>query len=204
MADEVCRVLFEIGYLVDHPEVKALALRAGCRESSGGRVLFCTEQVAELHSRLLAQYPPGSAEPHLLHSPREMATWIGNITPKYYDYNSGETVGGSLEALREVVKFAHMEPRVTGITLPLSRQDVPPAIEQMASLLEMARLTDKPLGAIDVTVPDTVPYVAAMGEALGAYRPVRRRLQLHQSAAAPGISHRRHHAPPPAISQPSA
>ena len=171
MAAEVRQVLFDVGYRVDHEGVKQAALKAGCRESTAGRILFCEEQVAELRTRLQRQYPPpapGSPEPNLIHPRRELQTWIGNITPKYYDYARGEAVGGNLAGLREIVKFAHMEPRVAGITLPLSRQDVPPALEQMAGLVEMAKLTSKPLGAIDVTVPEAVPYVAEMGAALGS------------------------------------
>ena len=60
-----------------------------------------------------------------------------------------------------------VEPRVTGVTLPVSRQDVPPAIEQMDSLVVMAKLTSKPIGAIDATVPESVPYLAEMGAVLG-------------------------------------
>jgi len=170
MAAEVRQVLFDVGYLVDHPAVKAMALRAGCRESPGGRVLFTEEQIGHLRDRLLAQYPPmtpGSPEPNLLHPRREQKFWLGNITPKYYDYAAGEAVEGNLENLTALVRFAHMHPQIAGITLPLSRRDVPPAIEQMASLVEMARLTDKPLGALDVTIPEAVPYVAEMGAVLG-------------------------------------
>jgi len=168
MAGEVRRVLFEVGYQVDHPAVKQLALQAGCRESAVGRVLFCEEQIDELHARLERQYPPSLPSPQRTHAPRTQQPWLGNITPKYFDYASGEAVGGHLAALTEIVQFAHAHPRVGGITLPLSRQDVLPAIEQMDSLLVMARLTDKPLGAIDVTVPETIPFVAEMGKALGA------------------------------------
>lgn len=167
MAGEVRRVLFEVGYLVDHPAVKQAALRAGCRESAVGRVLFREEQITELRGRLERQYPLLTGESRLVHPPRTSRPWIGNITPKYFDYANGEAVGGNLAALTEVVQFAHAHPRVGGVTLPLSRQDVPPAIEQMDSLLVMARLTDKPLGAIDVTVPEAVPFMAEMGAALG-------------------------------------
>ncbi len=167
MADDVRRVLSEIGYAVDHPVVKQLALQAGCRESAVGRVLFDGRQIADLRTRLLQEYAPAGQESDRIHPPRELRASVGNLTPKYYDYARGQAVGGSLEALAEIVKFAQMEPRVAGITLPLSRQGASPALEQAESLLLMARLTDKPIGAVDVTVPESVPYLAEMGAVLG-------------------------------------
>ncbi|OGV74262.1 MAG: hypothetical protein A3K19_14070 [Lentisphaerae bacterium RIFOXYB12_FULL_65_16] len=168
MASEVRRVLAEVGYAVDHPEVKALAWRAGCRESGAGRVLFDSRQIDELRAELLRQYPPPTAsDTTLVHPPREIRAAIGNITPKVYDHASGQAVGGTLAVLQDIVKFVQAEPRVTGVTLPVSRQDVPPAVEQMDSLVAMAKLTSKPLGAIDATVPESVPYLAEMGAVLG-------------------------------------
>ena len=160
----------EVGYAVDHPVVKQMALNAGCRESVAGRVLFDARQIEELRARLLKQYPPAgpnSRESSLIHPQRELRAGIGNITAKYYDYSLGRAVGGDLASLTEIVKFAQMEPRVASITLPLSRQSASPVTEQMESLVHMARLTDKPLGAVDVTVPESVPYMAEMGAALG-------------------------------------
>ena len=172
LAAEVRQILFDIGYQVDHPAVREMALRAGCRESAVGRVLFSEEQLIELRARLLAQYPPpapDSPEPELIHPRRDYKMWFGNITPKYFDYAAGEAVGGNLAGLTALVQFAHMQPNIAALTLPLSRRDVAPAIEQMASLVEMARLTDKPLGAIDVTVPEAVPFIAEMGAVLGQH-----------------------------------
>jgi trimethylamine:corrinoid methyltransferase-like protein len=170
MAAEVRQVLFGVGYVVDHPGIREAALRAGCRASPRGRVLFCEEQIQEVRARLLRQYPPaapGGPEPGLVHPRRQLRGGIGNLAPKVYDYRRGEAVAGTRDRLIELVKFAQMEPRVSGISLPLSRQDVPPPVEQLAGLVEMAKFTDKRLGALDVTVPEAVPFVAEMGAALG-------------------------------------
>ena len=205
MAGDVRRVLFDVGYAVDHAAVRDAALKAGCRESTAGRMLFCEEQVAELRARLLRQYPPpapGQPEPDRMHVRRELRSGFGNITPKYYDYALGQAVGGSLAALTDIVKFAHAETRVSGITLPLSRQDVPPALEQLDSLVVMAKLTNKPLGGVDVTVPETVPFVAEMGAVLG-HQPrhfvgscncINPPLRLEQRTAETMIQRRRYHA----------
>ena len=204
LAAEVRKVLFEVGYLVDHPEVKRAALQAGCRESAVGRVLFCEEQIQNLRARLLRQYPPAAPdapEPNLIHPRCNFQTGIGNLAPKFYDYSRGESVAGDLNRLVELVKFGQMEPRVSGITLPLSRQDVPPAIEQLSSVLEMARLTDKPLGGIDVTVPEAVPFVAEMAAVLGcdpagfvgACNCINPPLRLERRTAETMIPRRRYH-----------
>lgn len=170
MAAEVRQVLANVGYHVAHERVKALALAAGCRESAAGRVLFAPEQVDDLTVRLRGQYPPTAppAPRDRLHPGRAAAGggW-GNLTPKYYHYARQAAEGGSAAGLAYLTKFAHSAPCISGLTLPLSRLDLPPAVEQLEGLLLMAKLTDKPLGALDVTVPAAVPYVAAMGEVLG-------------------------------------
>ena len=169
MERDVVRVLSEVGYDIAHERLKAVALAGGCRESTAGRVLFGAAQVADLKHRLLAQWPPaaGAGIAASLRPVQEPRTAIGNLTPKMYDYPSRSAVGGSAANLTEIVKFAQAEPRIVGVTIPLSRQDVAPAIEQIDSTLLMARLTNKAIGCVDATVPESVPYLAAMGEALG-------------------------------------
>ena len=166
LADEVRQVLREIGYHVAHPRVKQMALAAGCAESAAGRVLFHDAQIQELKARLEAQYPK-AAPAQGLHGKWMAATSWGNITPKVFNYARQMPEGGNAQNLAQLVRFAHSAPQITGLTLPLSRQDVPPQVEQIESLVLMAKLTDKPLGALDVTVPEAVPFVARMGEALG-------------------------------------
>jgi len=167
MAAEVVCILTEIGYVVDHPQVKGLALKSGCRESAAGRILFSKSQVNDLRVELLRQYPHSGQEPQLIHPKREFKTSIGNLTPKFHDYENGSPEGGNLRRFIEMVKFAHAEPRVTGITIPISRQDIAPEIEQLDSIVLMSGLTDKRIGAVDATIPETIPFLAEMGVALG-------------------------------------
>ena len=165
LAADVTRLLGEIGFVVDHPEARTSLLAAGCRESATGRILFDPGQIAELRPRLSAQ---GPAAPELVHPRRELRLGIGNITPKYYDYAAGRARGGDTAALVEITKFAQAEGRVRSLTLPISRQDVPPSLEQIEAVLVMARHTDKPLGGVDATMPGAVRWLAEMGQALGA------------------------------------
>ena len=138
MAGQVRQVLRGIGYHVGHPRLKAMALAAGCRESPQGRVLFADGQVEELAARLQAQYPP-AAPPALLHPRHELRVGMGNITPKLFNYGANRLEGGNRGNLTWLVKFAHAAPFISGLTLPLSRVDVPPAIEQLDSVVLMAR-----------------------------------------------------------------
>jgi trimethylamine--corrinoid protein Co-methyltransferase len=170
LADDVRRVLAEVGYVVGHEGLRKMALAAGCGESAEGRILFRGHQVAELRDRLREQYPPPApdAPEAVLIRPREqLRAGIGNITPKLYDHQTGLAQGGALKGLTDVVKFAQMEPRVVSVGIPLSRQDIDPAVEQLDTIVVMAELTDKPISGLDPTVPETMPYLLEMGEALG-------------------------------------
>ncbi len=170
LAEDVVRVLQEIGYHVGHEDLKARALRAGCTETAQGRIVFHQGQVEELRARLLAQYPPRPPEathPRLIRPRHELQAGFGNIVPKFYNHDRRAAEGATTAHFTCLVKFAHAEPRIGSVTVPVSRQDVPPAIEQLEAVLLMARLTDKPLGAIDATVPEAVPFLAEMGKALG-------------------------------------
>lgn len=166
LADDVRRVLGQIGYAVGHQPLRETALAAGRAESSDGRILFHGRQVDELRDRLREQYPPLPAAA-LIHPREQLRAGIGNITPKLYNHQTGFGEGGTLEGLTDVVKFAQMEPRVVSVGIPLSRQDIAPAIEQLDAIVVMAELTDKPISGLDPTVPESMPYLIEMGEMLG-------------------------------------
>ena len=169
MGQEVAQVLAEVGYAVDHPKVKAMALKAGCRESPRGRLLFSLEQIGNLRQRLLAQYPPVDHDTSVAvtHPRRDFKVGFGNLTPKYFNYVTGQAEGGNAANFTRILKFAQTEPRVAAVGIPVSRQDLPPEIEQLEGLLTIAAMTDKPLGVADPLVPETVPYLAEMAAALG-------------------------------------
>ena len=167
MGREVRQVLAEIGYHVAHPRLKEMALQGGCRESAQGRVLFADEQVDELTARLQAQYPPACPHRSAMRPRHELRVGIGNITPKLFNVARNAVEGGNRENLTWLVKFAHAAPFISGLTLPISRVDVPPAIEQLDSVVLMAHLTDKHLGGVDTTFPEAIPYLHEAGAILG-------------------------------------
>ncbi|MBI4024576.1 MAG: trimethylamine methyltransferase family protein [Verrucomicrobia bacterium] len=170
MAEEVVRVLSEVGYWVDHPEVRELAIRGGCRESACGRLLFMRRQVEELRAELRRQYPPkaNGVGAEMIHPKHECRTGFGNLSSKFHDYDKQQAESGNTRRLEELVKFGQADPRVASMCLPLSRSDVPAALEQLDGVLRLARLTNKPIGDVDATVPESVPYLAEMGRVLGA------------------------------------
>ena len=169
-AADVRRVLAEIGFHVGHERLKKLALKAGCTESAAGRVLFDARQVDEMRDRMreLHSSPsPRAPEPRLVHPKRPLRTGFGNIVPKVYDFQSRTAVPADTTHLIALTKFAHAEPRVAYLSIPLSRQDVPVPVEQLDALLVVARLTNKPVGGVDPATPEAVPYLVEMGTALG-------------------------------------
>ncbi len=169
-AAEVRQVLGKIGFHLGHERLRALALQAGCAETAQGRVVFDGRQIDEMRERIRELFPPppaGAPEPRLVHPKRPLRTGLGNIVPKVYDYETRSAVAADTDHLSALTKLAHAEQRVASLCIPLSRQDVPPPIEQLDALVLMARLTDKPVGSVDPTVPEAVPYIAEMGTALG-------------------------------------
>lgn len=170
MALEVRKLLKEVGYKVDHDGVKEMAVKAGCRLSVKNRVLFRDSQIDELAVRLHKLYGTSLAndtERTLVLGRKKTETGFGNIVPKYYNYKRGSTESGSIENLTDMMKFAHCDPRITNITLPVSREDIVPELEQIDSILRMVKLTYKQLGPIDITTPEAVPLFEAIAEILG-------------------------------------
>lgn len=170
LADEVERVLKEVGYLVDHPLVKEKALGAGCWESAKGRVLFSQGQIDELRRKLTRQADGADKKPaenSLAEKDyKALRTGIGNLTPKYYDYSSKTIKAVDTPAFKDLIKFAHAEPRIGSIS-PLARQDTDPKWEQLEDVVLIAELTDKDIGVVDPITPEAIPYLAEMAAVLG-------------------------------------
>lgn len=170
LADDVARVLKEVGYLVDHHLVKEKALGAGCRESAKGRVLFSNGQIEELRRKLSRQAAGGgikSGERKMAEKDyKALRVGIGNLTPKYYDYSSKTIKAVDTAVFKDLIKFAHAEPRVSSI-VPPARQDADPKWEQLEDIVLIAELTDKDIGGIDPITPESIPYLAEMAAVLG-------------------------------------
>ncbi|MBU0715861.1 MAG: trimethylamine methyltransferase family protein [Verrucomicrobia bacterium] len=170
LADDVARVLKEVGYLVDHPLVKAKALGAGCRESAEGRVLFSQGQIEELRRNLSRQAAAGGLKSDEQKTAEKdykiLRAGIGNLTPKYYDYSSKTIKAVDTAMFKDLIKFAHAEPRISSIT-PLARQDTDPRWEQLEDIVLIAELTDKNIGGVDPITPEAIPYLAEMAAVLG-------------------------------------
>ncbi|MDO9542876.1 MAG: trimethylamine methyltransferase family protein [Kiritimatiellia bacterium] len=170
LADDVARVLKEVGYFVDHPLVKEKALGAGCRETTKGRVLFSHEQIEELRRKLVRQAAGRMIKPDEQKVAAKdypaLRSGIGNLTPKYYDYRSKMTKAVDTAVFKDMLKFAHAEPRISSIT-PLARQDGDPRWEQLEDIVLIAELTDKDIGGVDPITPESIPYLAEMAAVLG-------------------------------------
>lgn len=170
LADDVARVLKEVGYFVDHPLVKEKALGAGCRESAKGRVLFSQGQIEELRRKLSRPAAGGGLKPDEQKTAEKdykaLRAGIGNLTPKYYDYTVKSARAVDTAVFKDLIKFAHAEHRISSIT-PLARQDADPKWEQVEDIVLIAELTDKDIGGVDPITPESIPYLAEMAAVLG-------------------------------------
>jgi len=167
MAGQVVEVLGTIGMVIGHERVKQMVLAAGCKESPQGRVLFPPALIETNTATLQQTHGPHQDASAELHPRQPFTTGFGNLVPKVFDFAARRSVPGDTLSFRRLVRFAHTEPRVSSVTIPLSRQDVAPQMEQIDAVPVMAELTDKPLGSVDATYPEAVPFLAEMGAALG-------------------------------------
>ena len=79
MADDVRRVLVEVGYAVGHEGLRAMALADGCGESVDGRIVFDGAQVDDVRARLEEQYPSDAAEDLLENSLEVIASIVHRL-----------------------------------------------------------------------------------------------------------------------------
>ncbi len=167
LAQQVVEVLGTVGLLVGHETVRIMAREAGCHESAQGRTLFSPPQIQGNTARLRETHDPSAAQPASLHPRGPFQTAFGNLVPNIHDYSSRRAVAGDTGAFRRLVRFAHSEPRVSAISIPLARNDVAPELEQLDAVAQIAELTDKPIGPVDAMDAEAVPFLARMGEVLG-------------------------------------
>ncbi len=167
LAQQVVEVLGTVGLFVGDETVHIMAREAGCRESAQGRILFSPAQVQDNTARLRETHGPSGTEPAALHPRGPFQTAFGNLVPRVHDYSSHRTVAGDTGAFRRLVRFAHSEPRVSTLSIPLARNDVTPELEQLDAVAQIAELTDKPIGPVEAMDPEAVPFLARMGEVLG-------------------------------------
>lgn len=170
LARAVRRVLNELGYLVQHDELRQKLLDRGCGTAPNGRVTFpdglIDEFVADQTRRVTERAKRSAAAPTDppeggLRTPRLS---FGNLCPKYFDPATGQAQPARRNHLDDLAKFAHIEQRIGGIALPLSLTDCPPQLASIEGFLRLFELTDKAGSSVEPFYPEVVPFLAELSD----------------------------------------
>jgi trimethylamine:corrinoid methyltransferase-like protein len=164
LASKVRRLLRDTGYKIGSDALAELLRRKGLRQAASGRFVFDGKLIDEV-SDFQRKYPLGSRNqpPPSVSVPADVFRLsFGNMVSKYYDYSSGRHATGKVEYFERLVKFAHQEGRVSGVSCPLSVVDYPPETWPLKSYLLMRELTNKTCGYIDPYSAPLVKYIAEL------------------------------------------
>ena len=167
MTDQVFRVLNDIGYHVAHPDLKQHLLKNGLSEGPSGRVCFDTKIIRdfvtfqEINAK---KYTAPPRPPAPLGSRHLHRTSLGNMPSKYYDHEAGGAQVGSKKYLEHIARFAHADPRIRTLALPLSLTDVPAVTSPIEAFLVMAAVTDKARCHLEPFTGELIDYIAELAD----------------------------------------
>lgn len=188
LRDRVCHLLWQTGLRIEHEKIEADLLRKGCEMSTAGRVRIPRPAIEELVASqresqeedaekesflnrfgiidwghfLLWTDKREQEEARMRHGVR---TSIFDCGPtRYYDYPSQQALPVDTRIFIEMKKWAHTVPEI-GYTSTWYRQDVPPEIERVDSLVLALKHTDK-VGGIEAMYPEHIKYLQEIGEIL--------------------------------------
>ena len=182
---KIYRLLEDVGLKVENDEIHSLMLKKGCKESPSGRMLIPKELVDEMAANQKKTQSQDDADQELhylcgidwahhimwhnrqdemrklLKSKFRMSAFDCGAT-KYYDDGDGELHAVDTKAFIEIKKFAQATEEI-GYISTWYRQDVPPEIERLDSLVLGLQYTDK-LDGIEAIYPQVIKYLAEMSE----------------------------------------
>lgn len=174
LATAARRLLSELGYSVHHEEVAAILKRRGVQEAADGRLLFdrslVDEFVADQRRRVAARTADGAAASRARPAAVPAGTLpplrvgFGNMCPKYLDPDTGAQENGRMEHVHLLAEFAHAEPRIGGISAPLSLSDRPVKTASIEAFLAIVERTHKAIHHVEPFFPEVVPYLAELSD----------------------------------------
>jgi len=160
LARKVRRVLKSLGYCVRHDRLSEFLTRKGLKTSPSGRFRFDDRLIDEFVAWQSRRTRPGQAETWTRGQPFRRS--FGNICPKYYDYAAQSAVSARTKHLIDLVKFAHQEPKIESVILPVAVVDVPAPTAPIESFLHMMRLTNKFSYWLDPYGDELVKYLVEL------------------------------------------
>lgn len=185
LAGKTLELLGGVGAKVEDDALVAVMCRGGCRQGPDGRVRIPAGLVDELAAsqkrtqaedlrdqELLRLFGPDYAHHLIWTGQREsirreaaerLIVQAFDCGPtRYYDYRAGAARMVDAEVFAEMMKLAETLPEV-GYTSTWYRQDLPPRIERLDSLVNGLRCTTK-LDGIEAIYPEVIRYLIEAGE----------------------------------------
>ena len=159
------RLLESGGCRIEHDGLLAIMADAGCRVDSAARRCFFPEALIRTVLDHLRGNPATEVTiPSGWNPQRQM--WMGGSYPHLLDWPSGERRLASRQDLVDLAKMGHMLPEFTGIGRVLNCVDVHPRLEPLWATLQLAEITDKPIGSGEIFFAEYIEPLVRMGEVL--------------------------------------
>jgi len=185
LKQKVYGLLWEVGMKIESDQLKSMLLKNGCREASTGRIKIPKELLKEMSTYQKKTQKQDDNDQTLYlqcgidwaHSiiwnkkQNEMKQRLqseflisafdcGPTT--YYDYEKKKAVPVDTNIFIEMMKFAQSTPEI-GYISTWYRQDVPPKIERIDSLILGLKYTNK-VDGIEAIYPEVIKYLKEISE----------------------------------------
>lgn len=188
MRDKVLDLLAQTGMRIEHDKIEADLLARGCQKSTAGRVRMPREVIEELvASQMKTQAEDAEKETflnrfgiidwgHFLLWTNKRAeeeakmkqgvrTSIFDCGPtRHYDYPTHQVLPVDTDIFVKMKQWAEVTPEI-GYISTWYRQDVPPEMERLDSLVLALKHTTK-VGGIEAMIPAHIKYLIEIGEIL--------------------------------------
>jgi trimethylamine:corrinoid methyltransferase-like protein len=187
IVEEIYRILGEIGLKVETEEMRRALVALGCVEKAAHRVSIPRTVIEEIAARQKKMQAEDSAIQELYYKcnidwthailwrhqvdaiqraldDRLMVSAFDCGPTKYFDYRQKKSVGVTTEIFIEMKKLAQSTPEI-GYVANWYRNDVPPRLERLDSLILAFDYTDKSAG-VEAIYPDVIKYLKEASDIL--------------------------------------
>jgi trimethylamine:corrinoid methyltransferase-like protein len=187
IAAEVFRILADIGLKVETGEMRQALVAIGCKEKTGHRIAIPKKIVEEIAARQRKTQAEDAAVQELYYTCNidwtHAILWRHEVDKvkealkdnllvsafdcgptKYYDYRQQKSVGVDTGTFIEMKKLAQSTPEI-GYIANWYRNDVPPRLERLDSLILAFEHTDKSAG-VEAIYPEVIKYLKQASDIL--------------------------------------
>lgn len=163
--DAAVRLLVKGGCRIEHEGLLDMLEGAGCRiERSGSRCYFTEKLVREAVEHLGGRRSVGVAAPAAWNPQRVLHH--GGSYPHLLDWPSGRRRLATTQDVIDMARMAHVLDEFASVGKVLTSSEVNPRIEPLSSTVQLAEITDKPIGGGEVFYADNIGPLVRMGEVI--------------------------------------